>query len=273
VDDEYRLDCSKSLHELKAQFTKTHFGLQCAQLLEGLDEAIAATTAVAPVRRASPYFTRRDGGRPSASSTEALWERALWAKYSDPEASPSVPGAWFRIVTYQLPLQDTRHDVGWGHIDLLGISYQGLPTVVELKRPSAHNVTPAQILIQAAAYALALRNAWTDGFAEQWNEAVSRRFGFTMPAVRGACPTIHLVGAAPTEYWQSWIGSSSKALAVIEGSWSKLATLVAALAERGMPATFVEVRHDGYDDQRSPLNLSCHLLDPFRLREPTAPHQ
>lgn len=266
MDNKYAIDCSKSLHLLKNEFTKTYLAQQCEQLLAGLDQAIAATVECAPVRRNSGYFDERDGGSPNASSTEALWERAMWAQLSDADASPSLPGAWYRLVTYQVPLRNTQGDDGWGSVDLLGVSHQGLPVVIELKRPGAHDVTPAEMLVQAAAYAVALRKAWAEGFARQWYEIVSSRYGFRAPPSIGASPVVHLVGAAPTDYWQNWIGDTAKARQVTAQAWSQVSALVAALGERGLTASFVEVTHTGVNDMNSPQDLSCRVLDPFLAR-------
>lgn len=263
MGDKYAIDCTKSLHVLKDAFTKTHLARQCKQLLEGLDQAIAATVDCAPVRRNSSYFPEREGGAPSSSSTEALWERAMWKHFGEGRSSPAVPGAWYRLVTYQLPLRNTQGDEGWGSVDLLGVSHQGLPVVVELKRPGAHGVSPAQMLVQAAAYALALRKAWIEGFEGQWYEHISEKYGFRAPPSSGASPVVHLVGAAPTDYWQHWIGDTAKAREVTAEAWSQVSALVTALGERGLPATFVEVQHDGLDNTNSPQNLACRVLDPF----------
>lgn len=263
MDDKYGIDCTKSLHILKNDFTKTYLARQCEQLLAGLDQAIAATTECAPVRSNSRYFDERDGGSPSATSTEALWERAMWAHFSDAVTARALPGAWYRLVTYQVPLRNTQGDDGWGAVDLLGVSHQGLPVVVELKRPGAHDVTPAEMLVQAAAYAVALRKAWASGFAQQWYELVSSKFGFRTPPSSGASPVVHLVGAAPPDYWQQWIGDTAKAKKVTAEDWSQVAALVAALGERGLPASFVEVSHSGVNAANAPQDLSCHVLDPF----------
>jgi len=268
MDDKYVIDCTMSMHVLKNEFTKTYLAEQCEQLLDGLDRAIAATVECAPVRRNSGYFVERDGGTPRAESTEALWERAMWAHFCDPLLSPAVPGAWYRLVTYQVPLRNTQDDDRWGSVDLLGVSHQGLPVVVELKRPGAHEVTPVEMLVQAAAYALALRKAWTQGFGRQWYELVSARYGFHSPPAIGAAPVVHLVGAAPAEYWQNWLGDSPKARKVTVQDWSQVSALVTALGERGLPATFVEIGHEGLTSGNSPQNLSCRVLDPFVARPP-----
>ena len=74
---------------------------------------------------------------------------------------------------------------------------------------------------------------------------------------------VHLVGAAPTEYWQNWIGDTSKARQVTAHAWSQVSALVTALGERGLPATFVEIGHEGQNSGSSPQNLSCRVIDPF----------
>lgn len=167
--DKYDIDCSQSLHWLKDRFTKTHGARQCQQLIEGLDRAIAATVACAPVRQKSGYFFVRDGGAPAETSAEALWERAMWEQFRTPDTA--VPGAWYRLLNYQVPLRNTKSgdDKGWGKVDLIGVSHHGAPVVVELKQGRSTN-TPAKMIVQAAAYAIALRKAWEEGLREQWLE-------------------------------------------------------------------------------------------------------
>lgn len=263
VDDRYNIDCTKGMHLLKTAFKKAYLARQCEQLLEGLEQAIAATLECAPVRRNSDYFVDRDGGAPSVRSTETLWERALWEHFRDPLSAPAVPGAWYRLVMYQVPLRNTHHDIRWGSIDLLGVSHQGLPVVVELKQPGAHEVTPAEMVVQAAAYALALRKSWDEDFGRQWHALISTRYGFRPPPWNGAAPMIHLVGAAPREYWHHWLGNSPKARTVSPQVWPQMSALVTALGERGLPATFVEIGHEGLNAENSPRNLTCRVLDPF----------
>jgi hypothetical protein len=163
-------------------------------------------------------------------------------------------------------MRNTQDDAGWGSIDLLGVSHQGLPVVVELKRPGAHDVTPAEMVVQAAAYALALRKAWAEGFGRQWHALISTRYGFPLPPWNAAAPVIHLVGGAPTEYWQHWLGDSPKARTVSSKAWSHVSALVTALAERGLPATFVEIGHDGLNSGNTPQSLTCRVMDPFVAR-------
>jgi hypothetical protein len=54
---------------------------------------------------------------------------------------------------------------------LLGASHDNLPVVVELKAPKS-NESPAQMLVQATAYALAVKKAWPKCLRSEWASAL-----------------------------------------------------------------------------------------------------
>jgi hypothetical protein len=60
---------------------------------------------------------------------------------------------------YTLFTVTASDDKGWGEIDLLGIAADGLPVVIEIEKRDSTE-TPASVLVQAAAYGLALQRAW-----------------------------------------------------------------------------------------------------------------
>jgi hypothetical protein len=247
---------STGLHRLKGDFQKTYLAEQCDALVSSLDEAIAATIALAPVRTQG-YFGQTRGTR-APQHPEARWEQATWEQWSTTTCA-AVPGAWYRLAHYQLNLPHTREDEAWGEIDLVGISHQGLPVIVELKAPDATD-SPVAMLVQAAAYALAFRKAWHTILPE-WT-ALVRRYGFdlTFTDKLHLCP---LVCAAPTRYWNEWLGDSPRAQKVTAGTWPALMRLVLALAERGLPATFVRLDHAHEDDDGLPRLIRASVIDPF----------
>lgn len=258
AERDYRIDCSKSLHLLKDEFTKTHMAGQCRQLAAGLDSAIRATAAVAPVRTRDTYILPRTERTPT--DKEARWEHALWREMTTPD-SAAVPGGWYRILTYQVPLKETHDDQGWGKIDLLAVSHQGLPVVLELKQEGADDV-PAKLLVQAAAYALALQKAWRAGvLASQWTRAIAP-YGFKLE-LSPELGVVPLVCLAPAGYWANWIGNTARARRVHEGAWHALMELVAAFAVRGFPASFVELENAAVDDRGMPTAITARTLDPF----------
>ena len=62
-------------------------------------------------------------------------------------------------MAFQVSLAAKRAAEGRGEIDLLGVAEDGLPVVIELKRGDSTE-PPAALLVQAAAYGIALQRAW-----------------------------------------------------------------------------------------------------------------
>ena len=249
------MDPCKGLHALKTDFQKKYTAQQCDALLSKLDTAIAATLDAAPVRRGK-YFQAHANRTPTGG--EARWEQAMWEQWQGPRCD-SVPGAWYRIVDYQLMLRGTNEDKDWGEIDLLGVTHQGLPVVIELKAPGASD-TPASLLVQAAAYALALRKAWVKIGSEWSIEVAQYGFGRSLSPTLPICP---LVCAAPTKYWDNWIGQTARAKTVTRDDWTAFMRLVLAFAERGLPASFVRLDNSATDAAGLPRDIRAQVLDPF----------
>ncbi len=91
----------------------------------------------------------------------------------------------------------------------MGVASDGLPVVIELKK-GASSEPPANLLVQAAAYGLALCKAWPT-FRSEWT-AKTNPVG-PLPSELATC---HLACAAPAEYWESW-RLDSKQRAALEG--------------------------------------------------------
>lgn len=226
------------LHLLKHQFQKRFMGEQCLDLLPLLNDAIRRTFEVAPVRQL-PYLPTRPFDPPAKEpqNPEARLERRLYRQW----ASGHSPAGefWQRMACYQVNLPNSRDDTDWGEIDLLAVSASGLPVVVELKAGNS-NETPAAILVQAAAYGIALKKAWTR-FRAEWQQEIGRRFPGLLVSTPALLEPCELVCAAPEEYWKEWLGKRPRARAVRPGSGGALRELQDALAGRGLPSRFVNV--------------------------------
>jgi hypothetical protein len=257
------IDPSRGLHQLGALFQKKFMAEQCEQLLSGLDVAIQATRLAAPVRD-RPYLRPSDQER-SPNRPEAKLEVAMWRRWKDRTPVDPVPGAWYRILTYQVMLRNKQTDAGWGEVDLLGQSYQGLPVVIEIKSPDATD-TVLRVLVQAAAYGIAIQQAWPV-FHVEWAKMLKKDYGLTasLEGQLSACP---LVCAAHEQYWDEWFGNTPRAKTVSPKAWVALSRLVAALAAHGLPATFVglDYKLDVVDATGLPVIRGARVLSPIVAR-------
>jgi hypothetical protein len=234
------------LHLLKRKFQKSFLADQCAELTNCLADALAATMKIAPVREGKPYLHDREAPRDTKAS-EATWEDALFRQCKAPAAGTYAP--WKRLLTYQVSLQNHKDtDSDWGEIDLLGVSDENLPVVVELKAPGS-NESPAQMLVQATAYAIALQKAWPKCLRGEWAKSI----GIHEQELPAELSTCEIVGAAPSEYWKKWTGNTATARSVKPGVWGAIAGLRKALDRRGYPSTFLRLDHAG--STNSPTNI------------------
>jgi hypothetical protein len=218
------IDPKKGLHGIKREIQKRFMAEQCEQLVAVFDEAISATFAAAPDRR-RPYLIDRTKVSDPKQGLEAHLERSLHAQWSRADCAPAT-GCWERIVAFQVNLPAKRDSEGWGEIDLLGVAEDGLPIVIELKRGKSKE-PPAALLVQAAAYAIALQRAWWF-LREEW----LRRVQPSKPIPTALLPC-RLVCAAPEEYWQQWQLTPREDKA--------LTSLREAFASRGLPSVFASV--------------------------------
>jgi hypothetical protein len=216
---------AKGLHRIKRDFQKRFMAEQCEQLVGCLDEAIAATFKAAPVRERRPYLVMRTQVTLNPAGKEARLERALHAQWSKEGCSP-VEGCWERLIAFQVNLPNKRDEENrdWGEIDLLGVGVDGLPVVIELKDGESDE-PPPRVLVQAAAYALALQKAWPT-FRAEWLAVV--RPDRPMPT---ALHPAQILCVAAEAYWTKWQLASRERTA--------LNRLRDALRERGLPSAFV----------------------------------
>ena len=256
---------AEGLHVLKRRFQKRFLAQQCTDLVNCLEGAIAATMEVAPVREGKRYIKERTEPR-EIKAAEARWEEALFWAWKDP--SPGSFAPWTHLLSYQINVENKKKKgQNWGEIDLLGVSKDKLPVVVELKAPKS-NESPVQMLVQATAYGVALMKAWSPCFRAEWAKetVVSEE---ELPPTLSTC---ELVCAAPSEYWVNWTGDTYRARSVEPNVWAALADLRKSLARIGFPSVFLRLNHEGPPEQPSAITLVQETL-PDGERSITLPTQ
>lgn len=239
-----------ALNVIRSQFGQlSHMEDHCNRITKQLDVLLECTYAAAP-RRTRGYLLNRVPKRiPSSSQRERLLERAIWENWNKNRRDTRFSNAVKYIQILQMPLQGRRADKRWGKIDLVGVSNNFLPVVIELKKEESPD-TPLTILIEALAYAVALRRAWNEGnLADEWGRHVCKRASETHPLVE-----VPIVGLAPRQYWDARIGTSGRTSKgkVPENAWKPFAELCRAILERGFPIQFLECRVGALDPRGLP---------------------
>ena len=268
------IDLTRGLHLIKNDFELEFMGRRAKELLENLDEAIAATQKLAPkgnkryklggvfgearLRLASEWLAGQN-------LQEKHWEQALWDQRSTIRGEGAA-GMWTEVIGFQELLRDSMRpgdkstNSGWGEIDLLGISEFGLPVVIELKSNKRQKLLHA--LIEAVAYGIAIRKAWPN-LAEQWRSRVAElKLNLPTPSLDRleSCP---LVVAAPDYYWELQNRSSNQKHCTDQpfpDFWNPFHKLRAALAARGLPVTFLELKRSA----TGRLSAGKAMLPPFQ---------
>jgi len=175
---------------------------------------------------------------------------------------PVLDGVCNKIQSYQVPLCRERApkgtNYGWKAIDLLGSTVYSLPLIVELKCDNVKDVkrtneTPLRMIVEAAAYGVALRKMWEaqkSPFKEEWRK--ERYFAFNEEwrkkyelKLQDRSPlSCRLVGLAPATYWERAFGKLGKGGEAPEGFWQEFKNLCEALESKGLPVTLASVRLD-----------------------------
>jgi hypothetical protein len=265
-DPLYGLTAAAGLHVLKDCWgQKAYLEQQCSELAANLVTAVNTTT---PPERELPYFGGVRDDR-EVQLGESQWERALW-KWARKSEGAALIGCWHKIVAYQVPLFAKQKKEGWGYIDLLGIDTDGTPAVLELKKEPARDAdkrtknseTPLRMVLEAAAYAVALRHNWKN-FRPQFVESL-QKMGLD-PAFISKLPseltTVRLLGVAPAEYWSDWLPVTAKGMTVTPAAWDAFRRLLDALHNEQLPTAFVSI----YGDPKRPASLKARCLKCFPL--------
>ena len=264
----YGCEPSDGLHVLKDHWgQKRYLEPQAMRLSQELNLAIETTLSAAPEGRQDYRLERETPEKIDQTEQERRLEAAMMKRWNAPEMS-LIAGAWDRLIAFQVPLFAKQQKRSWGYIDLLGVNGDGLPVVVELKRSpvakpngqTTHSESPLRMILEAAAYAVALRKNWAP-FREQW---ITRLTGLAVsPDVLKRVPekleTVPLVAAAPADYWIGWLPVSGKGQRVTPQAWREFATLLSELNEHSLPVSFVSISgHAG-----APETLAAEPLEHF----------
>ena len=242
-----KIDDSLGLHELGQQkvFQLRFMKQQCEGILEWINVLLEKTYHAAPLRQRSYMLTRQLKDTPDSRNHERLLEAALWKTFGPNRLDCGVdllPNLCRFILTFQTPIFRTTAKEFGDKIDLIGVSSDWLPVVFELKKGDSPE-TPLRMLVEAAAYGIAIRKAWNEKeghLAQDWAAVVNpNRETLTCPMNLQIVP---LVCIAPASYWAKCIGLPGKTTygKVRADAWGMFSRVVDALNVRGLPAVFVQ---------------------------------
>ena len=267
TDPLYGLTASAGFHVLKDRWTqKSHFGIQSQHLTENFATAIAATSKEVPLRRQNFQLGRECPEEIDETERERRWEASIYRRWSQSGLSP-VKDCWDRVIAFQIPLFDSQKKAGWGYIDLMGIIGGTTPVVIELKKDprsgssggTDNSESPLRMVLEAAAYAVALRVNWEN----VRQEFKSRLNELDLPAdqVPDSLGEVRLVGVAPASYWIDWLPVTAKGRQVESKTWSSFSSLLTALSNEGYPTSFLSLS----GDLDAPDTLAAQPLKVFPL--------
>jgi hypothetical protein len=252
----YGKSINDSLHILKDTWKqKAYIGEHSRTLAEGLETAINATNESAPIRTIGYFIHRDDNNQMDPSQRERIWEQSIFRKWNSQNQS-EIPGCWKYIIAFQVPLFNDKNKDFWGKIDLLGISQDGTLSVIELKKDpktlptgrTGPSETPLRIIMEAAAYAIAIKKNWEIGFRNELIQQLRFLNVFEkIDTIPEKITKIRLVGAAPASYWLDWMPTTEKGKTVTSETWGDFSTLITELGEKGFPVSFVSINGDHND--------------------------
>lgn len=213
----------------------------CEVLAQYLDVMIERTYCKATVRMKDIPLDRtkhKSKQKPEPDSERAL-EMAIWKTCGLEVLGESefLPNICRGIVSYQVPIKQTNTDKAGKAIDLLGLSKEGGPVVIELKKGNSKE-TPLRILVEALNYAIVVRRAWNEGGAlrKQWKADL--KINNPAQAHDGILTQVPIIGIAPTDYWKALSGMDRGK--VYHTTWKALNDLVGACRAHGFPISFMQ---------------------------------
>jgi hypothetical protein len=189
---------------------------------------------------------------------EALLEFDVFAtNYENPSGRP-----WKRLIARQVPLYSQRGADGWGAIDLFGLTGDGRPVIIELKKDSSTE-TPLRALLEAAAYAISVGENWD--LVSRGSEDQQRTAGLVDIIVPASTPVpIEIVVAAERLYWSEWERWSATGSGVPADTRTSLRVVAEAFAEHGISASFVMFGgHLRIGSHIGPRDLDITVIEPW----------
>ena len=265
------IDPSKTLYEILDSVRQLTYMKQHSEtLLLQLDERLQRTFEKAPDGRTADgqTYELQRSEKPDSAIRERYLEKLIWMQWGY-EAANKRGQQFFGdacrfIQTYQMPLQGTWGDKGWGKIDLLGVTHQGLPVVIELK-PEKSNDPPLRMLAEGLAYACALRKAWNTSeskFRDEWQAAMRLR-GISQ-SYSQKLTEIPVILLAPSEFWTRKIGSPGERSngKVREDAWPPFIELTNRCALHGYPIHLVKFEVGRVDPGREEVSRGAMVALP-----------
>jgi hypothetical protein len=131
--------------------------------------------------------------------------------------------------------------VGWKAIDLVGSDSTHLPVIIELKcdnlaAQKGNNETPLRMIVEAAAYGVALKAMWEEtSFRKSWEDK------FAVSDLPEKLQKVRLVGLAPKTYWESFTQEIGRGRFQLGGFWSCFSRLCQKLEARGFPVSLASI--------------------------------
>jgi hypothetical protein len=278
-----------ALQEIIGSVRQLSYMKQHSEILGStLNVKLEMTYASAPVgrlARGQTYELERIERR-DPSVGERMLEKSIWKKCGfqavAAQGHPVFGDVCRFIQTYQMPLQGTRGDKRWGKIDLVGVTSDALPVVIELKREDAKD-SLLRMLVEGVAYACAVRKAWNEGgLRAKWAVAMKKHgLHQEQKEILANVPVLLL---APSGFWKRAIGSKGTRSngKVREDAWPPFMKLVHKCSDHGFPIHFLEFKleHAAEPDASKRLHVSpVHLpvsddksqtgdTDPVELSQP-----
>ena len=205
----YGVTPSRGLHELRNKWVqRTYLAEQCEALIRELPSAIQATNSDAPCRsergktfriHAPSNGVRAEHDAMHESSKERRLERRIYEAYQ-PSRGDTANALWHQLVAFQVPLAERQQSRGWGKIDLLALTADGHPIIVELKTDESTE-TPLRAILEGMANAVAVAKNWS--YLSREILASLSAHGRSALVASGLVIPRTLV-LAPDQYWKRW---------------------------------------------------------------------
>ena len=236
----------KDLPQVK---NKTSMSDAAQEVVDNLKTLVDATRGAAHHRTPQQRYLRGAAGRltldqlgvsvahPGTVNPSA--ETQLEIKLLTAHREGAFIAPWARLIDRQVPLNSEREAEGWGAIDLFGLTDQGRPVIIELKKGDSDE-TPLRAVLEAAAYAIAVAENWAQISWEcvAWQESD----GGGAPILPASDPyPMSIVVASEARFWENWNRWSTTGIGVPADTRSSLRTVVEALAVHRIITTFATI--------------------------------
>ncbi len=232
----------------------------CDDVAKYLNIFIERTYCVAPIRSKNiPLDRSSHKSKQRPDNPERALEMAIWRQWVGRDRF--LRENCRSIVSYQVPIRETNRDQAGKAIDLLGISNEGGPVVLELKTGNSSE-TPLRMLVEALSYAVAVRKTWNEkggALRKQW-PATLKKINPEFQGYDDVLTEVPVIGIAPREYWEKCFGKKGAAGQVKDGAWKAFGDLVRACRERGFPPCFAQFDAGEKDEDGLPKVSGFQLV-------------